>query len=74
MTNLSRHYPFASPDYILKKMTWGQVWIYYDAYLANKADKEYEGEEVNAPVEPIRLQPGMAGVKRRADGALEYGK
>jgi len=68
MTRLGQHYPWASPDYILHKMTWAQVWLYYEACYLHRADKEYETEIDEPP--PLE----GPGVIRRADGARVYSR
>jgi hypothetical protein len=68
MARLGAHYPWASPDYILRRMTWAQVWLYYDACIAHLSDKEYE-TEIDEP-ELLKRQ----GVVTTEGGARVYSR
>lgn len=66
MTSLGRAYAWASPDYILKKMTWQQVMKYYAHYVAYETGKPVEDEEPDAIDFP--------GTIVKPDGSRVYSK
>lgn len=68
MTRLGNHYAWASPDYILRHMTWAQVWVYYDACIAHMSDKEYQTEIEES--EPLKRQ----GVVTTDGGVRTYNR
>lgn len=74
MSRLGNSYAFMTPEYILRRMTWAQVWLYYEACIAHKGDKVFDSEETSKEEQEARLYPGMAGVTRDSNGALTYGK
>lgn len=69
ITRLGHHYAWASPDFILKKLTWRQVWLYYEYCFAHLQDKDTIERDTEEPP-PLDL-PGTI-VKK--DGTRIYGR
>lgn len=68
LSRLGNHYAWASPDYVLKKMSWNQVMAYYEHCIAHLNNKEIEYEEEQIPLLNI---PGVVVMK---DGTRVYNR
>lgn len=56
-----------TPEYILKKLTWGQVWMYYEHACAWIAGKDVDYDEEPPPLE-------MTGVQVTKEGHRVYNR